>query len=226
MGKGLAFPGTLTRIQAFQLSARRGIKILLGIVPIFILAGFIEGYLTRHTGTPDIVRLLFILICLAFVIMYFVWLPMKRGKEGLEVKMRGERLSATANQKMDFTRIKSAGEIFSDSFIFYGKYLRQLGGVALLSAIMYFLLNFQLTSEMPNEIFKFPSQAFGTFTVLDQFFVNENLPALFFINTLIFSALTFLGYTLMVRESNDGMVDFEPGKGNAYYFLNFQLNFR
>lgn len=221
MGKGLAFPGTLTRIQAFQLSARRGIKILLGIVPIFILAGFIEGYLTRHTGTPDIVRLLFILICLAFVIMYFVWLPMKRGKEGLEVKMRGERLSATANQKMDFTRIKSAGEIFSDSFIFYGKYLRQLGGVALLSAIMYCLLNFQLTSEMPNEIFKFPSQAFGTFTVLDQFFVNENLPALFFINTLIFSALTFLGYTLMVRESNDGMVDFEPGKGNAYYFLNF-----
>ena len=45
MGKGLIFPGTLSRLQAFQISARRGLKIMIGIAPIIILAGFIEGYL-------------------------------------------------------------------------------------------------------------------------------------------------------------------------------------
>ena len=222
MGKGLAFPGTLTRLQAFQLSARRGIKIMLGIVPIFIIAGFIEGYLTRHTETPDLIRFLFILICLAFVLMYFVWLPVKRGREGLEVKKLSEgRLPPTGNRKIDFSRIKTSGELFSDSFIFYGKYLKELGGVAFLGSIFYGLFNFNLTSDLPNEIFKFPAQAFGTLSVVDQFFLNESLPFLFFINTLVFSALTFMSYTLMVRESNDGMVAFEKGNGSVYYLLNF-----
>ena len=49
MGQGLVFPGTLSRLQAFQISARRGLKIMVGLVPIFIVAGFIEGYLTRYT---------------------------------------------------------------------------------------------------------------------------------------------------------------------------------
>ena len=43
MGKGLVFPGTFRRIQAFQKSARRGLKIMVGIFPIFVAAGFIEG---------------------------------------------------------------------------------------------------------------------------------------------------------------------------------------
>ena len=43
MGKGLVFPGTFRRIQAFQRSARRGLKIMVGIFPIFVVAGFIEG---------------------------------------------------------------------------------------------------------------------------------------------------------------------------------------
>jgi uncharacterized membrane protein SpoIIM required for sporulation len=53
MGQGLLFPGTYTRMQAFQRSARRGIKIMVGIVPIFILAGFIEivgSAVHRHHG--------------------------------------------------------------------------------------------------------------------------------------------------------------------------------
>ena len=46
MGRGLVFPGTLSRINAFQLSARRGLKIMVGVTPLFIIAGFIEGFLT------------------------------------------------------------------------------------------------------------------------------------------------------------------------------------
>ena len=45
MGRGLLFPGTYRRLQAFQVSAKRGLKIMLGITPIIIAAGFIEGFL-------------------------------------------------------------------------------------------------------------------------------------------------------------------------------------
>ena len=85
LGRGLVFPGTFSRLQAFQVSARRGVKMLLGIFPIFIIAGFIEGFVTRHTDTPDIVRAIFIILCLFFV--YFITFFI-RGEKQKEVLYR------------------------------------------------------------------------------------------------------------------------------------------
>ena len=82
MGRGLVFPGTYSRAKAFQLSAKNGLKIMIGITPIFILAGFIEGFITRHTEIPNEFRALFILACLAFVIGYFVIYPIYKNKKG------------------------------------------------------------------------------------------------------------------------------------------------
>lgn len=78
MGNGWLFPGTYGRITSFRMGARRGLKIIIGTVPLFIIAGFIEGFVTRHTEIPDAVRLSFILISAVFVIFYFVVLPYKR----------------------------------------------------------------------------------------------------------------------------------------------------
>jgi uncharacterized membrane protein SpoIIM required for sporulation len=75
MGKGLLFPGTLSRFDAFKASSRDGLKIMLGIVPLFIIAGFLEGYLTRHTELPDAIRAVFILLCFAFILWYYVIYP-------------------------------------------------------------------------------------------------------------------------------------------------------
>ena len=83
MGRGLVFPGTYTRLQSFQKSARKGLKIMLGITPIIILAGFFEGFLTRMTQIPELLRGLFILFCLLFVLIYFVWYPLWRKTKGL-----------------------------------------------------------------------------------------------------------------------------------------------
>ena len=84
LGNGILFPGTYSRITAFRRGAKRGLKIVVGTVPIFIVAGFIEGFLTRHTEVADGVRLSFIILCLAFVIFYFVVLPRRRnGKQKL-----------------------------------------------------------------------------------------------------------------------------------------------
>lgn len=46
LGRGMVFPGTLTRMQSFQLSGRRALKIFIGITPMIIMAGMIEGFLT------------------------------------------------------------------------------------------------------------------------------------------------------------------------------------
>jgi uncharacterized membrane protein SpoIIM required for sporulation len=77
MGNGWLFPKTYTRLESFKRSAKRGVKIIIGTVPIFITAGFIESYITRHTELPDIIRLLIILLSLTFVLFYYVIYPKK-----------------------------------------------------------------------------------------------------------------------------------------------------
>ena len=145
MGKGLLFPGTYTRLQAFQRSARRGIKIMVGIAPLIIMAGFFEGYLTRHTDTPDIVRGLFILTCLAFVLVYFVWYPWIKAKRGFDTEIRDTKVAPDRQQKINFKQIKPSGQIFADIFIFYKKHLSKLFFIG--AFLQRFILHFCLLTR-------------------------------------------------------------------------------
>lgn len=77
LGNGWLFPGTYSRLESFKRGARKGLKIVVGTIPVFILAGFIEGFFTRHTEWPDFVRLGIILSSLAFIIYYYIYLPNK-----------------------------------------------------------------------------------------------------------------------------------------------------
>src|SRR5574344_333023 len=81
LGNGWLFPGTYSRIQAFKKSAKRGMRISRGTVPMYIIAGFIEGFVTRHTEIPDGIRFTIIMISLTFVIYYYIVLPYQRHKE-------------------------------------------------------------------------------------------------------------------------------------------------
>lgn len=83
IGNSWLFPGTYSRFYAFRQGAKRGLKIVVGTVPLFIIAGFVEGYVTRHTEIPDALRLTFILLSLAFVIGYFVVLPRIAARKNL-----------------------------------------------------------------------------------------------------------------------------------------------
>ncbi len=82
LGNGWLFPGTYSRLTSFRRGAKRGLKIVIGTVPVFIMAGFIEGFLTRHTELPDLLRLSVILISLAFILFYYIYLP-NRKKHGI-----------------------------------------------------------------------------------------------------------------------------------------------
>jgi len=75
LGNGWLFPGTYSRGYAFKQGAKRGLKIIAGLIPVFITAGFIESYLTRHTEYPTFIRLSIILFSLISVIFYYIITP-------------------------------------------------------------------------------------------------------------------------------------------------------
>jgi uncharacterized membrane protein SpoIIM required for sporulation len=77
MGGGILFPRTLTRGQSFSIGAREGVKIVVGVIPFFLIAAFIESFVTRHTEMPTVVKLAIILASLGFILWYFVFYPIQ-----------------------------------------------------------------------------------------------------------------------------------------------------
>jgi uncharacterized membrane protein SpoIIM required for sporulation len=100
LGKGLLFPGTHSRFRALKISGMNGLKIIIGVTPITLIAAFIEGFLTRHTNIPDAIRFSFILLSLSFVIIYFFWYPRKVAKKVQDLEEVMEEDSVFKNQNV------------------------------------------------------------------------------------------------------------------------------
>jgi uncharacterized membrane protein SpoIIM required for sporulation len=75
IGSSMLFPGTYSRKLSFMNGVKHGIKIIIGIVPMFIVAGFLEGFVTRHTDMPDGLRIGIIIVSFVFIIWYFIIYP-------------------------------------------------------------------------------------------------------------------------------------------------------
>ena len=75
LGNGILFTGTLPRLEAFKRGVINGLKILMSTIPFFIIAGFLEGFVTRHTEMPDWLAITIILISLYAIIYYYVLYP-------------------------------------------------------------------------------------------------------------------------------------------------------
>ena len=207
MGKGLIFPKTYSRIQAFQMSARRGLKIMLGIIPLFLLAGFFEGYLTRHTETPDIVRALFIALCLFFVLYYYVWFPWKKSKTGFVSKIKEAKLSPNKSQNINLYRIKSTAGIFSDIFIVFKKQFKWIGLMSFVVAALYCLVNYSM-ANLPDlsKLFSYRGILFGSVKHMEQFFNHKELAFLPLVNTLLFSVFSVGIYHIFIKETDKAKV--------------------
>lgn len=75
MGNSLLFPGTYPRLESLRRGARHGVKLAVGLVPVFLAAGLLEGFVTRHTDMPLALSLGIIGCSLAFIAAYFVIYP-------------------------------------------------------------------------------------------------------------------------------------------------------
>jgi len=84
MGNSFIFPGTYTRLQSLRKGAKRGIKIMVGLIPVFFIAAFLESFVTRYAEMPFALNLLIILASAFFILWYYVWYPftVTRGGKG------------------------------------------------------------------------------------------------------------------------------------------------
>ncbi|PKV50359.1 putative membrane protein SpoIIM required for sporulation [Aquimarina sp. MAR_2010_214] len=75
VGNSILFPKTYTRLTSFVRGIKAGLKIVISTIPFFILAGFLEGFVTRHTEMPDWLAIVIISGSLALILFYYVIYP-------------------------------------------------------------------------------------------------------------------------------------------------------
>jgi len=75
LGNSLLFPGTYTRMYSLQVAAQKSVKIIVGLVPIIIMAAFLESFVTRLTDMPLIFKIGIIVLSLGFMLWYYVFYP-------------------------------------------------------------------------------------------------------------------------------------------------------
>lgn len=75
LGNSLLFPGSYKRVDSLMRAAKDALKIAVGLIPVFITAGFIESYLTRLTEMPLAFNLSIIGTSAIFIVWYFFYYP-------------------------------------------------------------------------------------------------------------------------------------------------------
>lgn len=84
LGNSFLFIGTYPRVYSLKKGAREGMKMVFGLVPFFIIAGFLEGFVTRYTEMPNVFRALIIFISLSIIVWYFFIYPNQLVRKSLK----------------------------------------------------------------------------------------------------------------------------------------------
>lgn len=72
MGASILFPKTFSRFNSFKIGAKNAFKIFISTIPFTIIAGILEGFVTRHALVmPLALDMVIIFGCLAFITFYY-----------------------------------------------------------------------------------------------------------------------------------------------------------
>ena len=77
LGNSFILPGTFKRSESFKKGVRDGLKMLISLVPVFVLAGALESFVTRYTDMPISLSLFIIIGSFVFIIWYYIILPLR-----------------------------------------------------------------------------------------------------------------------------------------------------
>ncbi len=147
LGRGLIYPGTLSRTKAFSIWGKRGAMLFMSTVPFIILAAFIESYLTRHTEMSNIMRAVFILLSLGLMLFYFAVYPLWKFRKTKDVDLGMPELSAESAIEFKPDSIYSGGSVFLKSVQLFGLTFPFLIRTALISAAAYTAIIYFLHKE-------------------------------------------------------------------------------
>lgn len=96
---GILFPGTYSRRASFKRAIKDALKIMIVLVPVFIMAAFLESYVTylmsntydktNNIGLPVWGSALILIASFTFITWYFVFLPISLNKKGYYLQTDG-----------------------------------------------------------------------------------------------------------------------------------------
>lgn len=98
LGNSILFPKTYSRQESILKGGRDGLKIVFGLVPIFLTAAFLEGFVTRYTNMPLWLSVSILGGSLLFIIWYFILYPISLHKK-IEILLNDKSKS---NQSQNF----------------------------------------------------------------------------------------------------------------------------
>ena len=86
VGNSILFPGTHKRIRSLQQGVKDELKLMIELVPVFIVADLLKGYITRYSTMPKAVSISILATSLSFIIWYFVIYPIRVSKRVQQAK--------------------------------------------------------------------------------------------------------------------------------------------
>lgn len=129
-GNGWLFPKSYTRLQGLQLSARRGLKIMLSLVPFIIAAGFLESYVTHnYQALPEWSKWLIIFFSFALIIGYYVVYPIYVARKHPELVDQEDTHVFQDKDEIKLYKIRPIGELIADTFQFYKRFFNKFGRI-------------------------------------------------------------------------------------------------
>ncbi len=79
LGNSILFPGSHKRLHSLMQGVKDGLKIMIALVPVLLVAAFLEGFVTRYSysAMPYWITIFILAASLIFIIWYFVWYPIQ-----------------------------------------------------------------------------------------------------------------------------------------------------
>ncbi|MCP9752494.1 stage II sporulation protein M [Ferruginibacter sp. HRS2-29] len=107
LANGMLFPGSYKRIESFRRGVKDAAKVLICLIPFFLLAAFLESYITRlmsqtyqskvPKALPEWGSILILIGSFSLILFYFVIWPIYLNKKGYFIQKKGivSRLNLT-----------------------------------------------------------------------------------------------------------------------------------
>jgi uncharacterized membrane protein SpoIIM required for sporulation len=151
LGKGLVYPGTMSRSKAFAVWGRRAAMLYLATIPFVLFAAFIESFLTRYTEMPNLLRLMLIFSSVALMVFYFIWYPIKTFRNKIDPDIEEAEMKADSGFEFSTKNILSTAQVFNKSLQFIGLHFKLIIGFCFGVTFLFLALDFVVQN---NEYFK------------------------------------------------------------------------
>jgi len=96
IAQGILFPGTYSRMVSFKSGIKDALKIMIILVPVFIVAAFFESYVTHlmsntfdkenNIGLPVWASAVILLVSFTFILWYFIIYPISLHKKNYQLQ--------------------------------------------------------------------------------------------------------------------------------------------